>query len=114
MEYDAWSDLRKVFDAAAEKTGSAIAYSRLRLERAKCLNRLNGLYEELGRASYFALVRSREPDTASLVEQITRKRRELEELCAGLGEGSTVTCSFCAGQNRSDSTYCADCGAPLT
>lgn len=52
MEYDAWSDLRKVFDAAAEKTGSAIAYSRLRLERAKCLNRLNGLYEELGRASY--------------------------------------------------------------
>ena len=43
MEYDAWSDLRKVFDAAAEKTGSAIAYSRLRLERAKCLNRVNRL-----------------------------------------------------------------------
>lgn len=114
MEYDAWNDIRRMFDAAAEKTGSAIAYSRLRLERAKCLNRLNALYEQLGRESYFALVRSAEPDTEPLVEQITRKRRELEQLCAGLGEGSTVTCPFCAGQNRSDSTCCADCGAPLT
>ena len=71
-------------------------------------------YEELGRASYFAAVRSEEPCTAELVERITTKRRELEQLCTGLGEAGTVICPFCAGQNPTGSACCGDCGAPLS
>ena len=113
MERDTWSDIRRMFDSAAAKTGDAIACSRLRLERARCLNRLSALYEELGRASYFAAVRSEEPCTAELVERITTKRRELEQLCTGLGEAGTVICPFCAGQNPTGSACCGDCGALL-
>ncbi len=67
------SDIKALFDRAAEKTGAALESARLRIEKARIKNRLSALFEKLGRADYFG-----EEKTSEIKKDIEATLKQLE------------------------------------
>lgn len=112
---DTMSTARKCFDAAAAKTGEAVQLSKRYIEKAQVNNRLNSLYERLGKAQYLTEtgIKDEREIIEELIEQIGDTREELSKANERYKEMKSMRCSYCNKKNMPKSLYCSGCGEKL-
>ena len=107
---------RGVVNAAAQKTGEAIDYSKIKLEIMKSNNELREAYELLGK-TFYSMCRDQNENQElldSLMTNITEIIGKLNDLNAKIEDKKkTLVCPLCGSKNLQDSVFCAKCGARL-
>lgn len=112
---DTVSTARKCFDTAATKTGEAVQLSKRYIEKTQVKNRLNSLYERLGKAQYLTEtgIKDESEIVADLMEQIGDARDDLSSANTRYREMKSIRCAYCSKRNTPKSLYCSGCGEKL-
>lgn len=109
---DAISTVRKYFDAAAAKTGEAIDLSKCYIEKTQTKNKLNSLYERLGKAVYSTEIgeKNEKAVISDIIFMIKNIRAELDDINTRYQNMHSTVCPNCGKKNSPKSIFCSACG----
>ncbi len=107
---------QETFDVIGKKTEEVVAVQKLKLKAKSAENKINSLYERLGKMCYEQFLNDNESVAfaGELAEKITEKSGELqnlrEEICKAKGG---KCCEDCKTFNEQTAAFCKKCGKEL-
>jgi ribosomal protein L40E len=106
----------KLAKEAAKRTSKALTHTKLAFAANEANNKVNDIYEEIGKTIYSAYLDGKETDESlkPSLEQLDKLMEEIEMINAKIAElKNSLRCPECGAYNSTDADFCSKCGSPL-